>query len=362
MAPALRLLRILTTTVGCIVLFAGFTEYAIGLRYRLPSQPVGPWQYFGWAIVFRAPAYVFLGTLPIAAILFALDRFGVRSWWPVLLPWIVAGLLTSGVLGLLIVGPITGGIYWLITGRVSGRTDPKVALSSDEPMTDVAESKSEPSIDLSTNKSTNLNRSLLRNYARRILNFAGYAVVAYFLFIIAGGLFYGVRLAWVSVFEPSRGTPEFTTQFERDMTARVKVAMLDFPTSDSCLQKEAFSDSGTDLARMDWDRIDNSEEAEVCMFRLLASLGGMKNSEDWLEAQGFRISPNGFNAQKPFEERDGTLRVTAGWSIRENGPKFPTRRPIRRLFYSIPYGMSINTAWSSDQSKLLYVGLGFNTL
>ena len=275
MAPALRLLRILTTTVGCIVLFAGFTEYAIGLRYRLPSQPVGPWQYFGWAIVFRAPAYVFLGTLPIAAILFALDRFGVRSWWPVLLPWIVAGLLTSGVLGLLIVGPITGGIYWLITGRVSGRTDPKVALSSDEPMTDVAESKSEPSIDLSTNKSINLNRSLLKNYARRTLNFAGYAVVAYFLFIIAGGLFYGVRLAWVSVFEPSRGTPEFTTQFERDMTARVKVAMLDFPTSDSCLQKEAFSDSGTDLARMDWDRIDNSEEAEVCMFRLLASLSGM---------------------------------------------------------------------------------------
>jgi hypothetical protein len=362
MAPALRLLRILATTIGCIILFAGFTEYAIGLRHRIPSQPVGPWQYFGWAIVFRAPAYVFLGTLPIAAILFALDRFRVRLWWPVLLPWIVAGLLTSGVLGLLIVGPITGGIYWLITGRVSGRTDPKFAMSGDGPMTDGAEPNFEPSIVRSANKSTGLKWSLLRNHARRVLNFVGYAVVAYFVFILAGGVLHGARLAWVSVFEPSRGTPEFTTQFERDMTARMKVAMLDFPNPESCLQKEAFSDAGTDLARMDWDQIDNSKEAEVCMFRLLASLGGMENSEDWLEAQGFRLSPNGFNAQKPYEERDGTLRVMASWSIRDNGPKFPTRGPIRRFFSSIPYGMSVNTAWTADRSKLLYVRLGFNTL
>ncbi|KEJ90319.1 hypothetical protein [Sulfitobacter donghicola] len=362
MAPALRLLRILATTAFCIILFAVFTEYAIGLRHRMPSDPVGPWLYFGWAIVFRAPAYVFLGTLPIAAILFALDRFRVQSWWSAFLPWILAGLLTSGVLGLLFVGPITGGIYWLINGRVSGRADPKFALLNDELMTDGAEPKPEPSIDESTIKSTGLKSFLPRSNARWALNFAGYAVVAYFLFIIAGGLFYGARLAWVSVFEPSRGTPEFTTQFEREMTARVKVAMLDFPNPDTCLKKEAFSDVGIDLTQMDWDRIDNSEEAEVCMFRLLASLGGMDNSEDWLEAQGFRVSPNSSNARNPYEERDGTLRVVAYWSIRDNGPKFPTRKSMRRLISSISYVMSINTAWSSDRSKLLYVGLGFITL
>ena len=113
---------------------------------------------------------------------------------------------------------------------------------------------------------------------------------------------------------------------------------------------------------MDWDRIDNSEEAKVCMFRLLASLGRMDNSEEWLEAQGFRVSPISFNVSNPYEERGGILRVMASWSIRSKGPKFPTRRPIKRLFSSIPYGMSINTAWSADRSRLLYVGLGFNTL
>ncbi|TCU20768.1 hypothetical protein EV130_112142 [Rhizobium azibense] len=56
------------------------------------------------------------------------------------------------------------------------------------------------------------------------------------------------------------------------------------------------------------------------------------------------------------------LRISASYSIRKNGPKFPTRGIVRRAFGSIPYGMSVDATWSKDGQRLLWVETGFSTL
>jgi hypothetical protein len=146
------------------------------------------------------------------------------------------------------------------------------------------------------------------------------------------------------------------------MTAPQKVAMMDFPDPASCLKEAETDDLSTDrLKEMDWDRIENEDEAEVCMFRLLGSYENLSYATDWFEAQGFDVPPN-FSSARPYIESDGTQRVTGGDSIRKNGPKFPTNGVIRRAFRSIPYGMSVDATWSKDGKQLLWVKTGFSTL
>jgi hypothetical protein len=146
------------------------------------------------------------------------------------------------------------------------------------------------------------------------------------------------------------------------MTASQKVAMMDFPDPASCLKEAETDDLSTNrLKEMDWDRIDNEDEAEVCMFRLLGSYENLSYATDWFEAQGFDVPPN-FSSARPYIESDGTQRVTGGYSIQKNGPKFPTKGVIRRAFRSIPYGMSVDATWSKDGKQLLWVQTGFSTL
>lgn len=194
------------------------------------------------------------------------------------------------------------------------------------------------------------------------MNLVGYAAIGYFTFLVLGLVYFGSKMLWVTAFEPSLGTPPFAMQYEHQMTIRMKVAMMDFPDPESCLERDARHNVTEDLKRLDWDRIDTPPEATVCIFRLLGSYGDISRSEEWLEAQGFRMSGKGFSAESPYVERDGSKRVVAYWSIRQDGPRFPTRGPVRRTFYSIPHSMVVNTTWSSDGQTLQYVELGFNTL
>ncbi|WP_245498952.1 hypothetical protein [Rhizobium leguminosarum] len=103
------------------------------------------------------------------------------------------------------------------------------------------------------------------------------------------------------------------------------------------------------------------EEANVCMFRLLGSYEDLSYATDWFKAQGFDV-PNAFSSARPYIESDGTQRVVGMYSIRKNGPKFPTQGVVRRAFGSIPYGMSVNATWSKDGKQLLWVNTNYSTL
>lgn len=181
---------------------------------------------------------------------------------------------------------------------------------------------------------------------------------------------YRTRLVWTNlVSAPGSGTPPFRARRARDFTVAHRLAVARFPDAESCLTRSPDSLSAEYLDRIgfsylewiDWTEIDRDAEAEVCIFRLLASYPDISYATGWLQAQGLAVG-QGFSSANPYVERDGALRVTGTWSIRRHGPKFPTHGMISRALGSIPYGMSANATWSSDGKQLLGVKIGYSTL
>ncbi|TCU10038.1 hypothetical protein EV132_12229 [Rhizobium sullae] len=351
MAILIRLLRVAFVTILCIVIFAALFEFlnAIPTYLFLPDHLEGGVAYrsgmmllgaLWWGVVFRAPGYLFYGTVPLLIVLAVTEWRSLKSWPVYLAVWFVAGLAATGlsllnplrIAAVLLAAAATSYLYWLLAGKSAG--DRLQGRWRRE-----------------------------RNGGFKFANYAAYAVLAYLAYQLAGYVYHGGKLIWVTVVsEPEPGTPPFQVQFKRPLTASQKVAMMDFPDPGSCLRKSETEGLPLDrLKEMDWDRIDNKDEADVCMFRLLGSYPNLSYATDWFEAQGFDVSAN-FSSARPNIEQDGTQRVSAGYSIRKNGPKFPTTGIVRRAFRSIPYGMSVNATWSKDGQQLLWVETGFSTL
>lgn len=344
-----RLMRVALVTVLCIIVFSAVFEFLNAApRYVFPPdyiQDIADYRkstlLFGaflWGVVFRAPGYLFLGTVPLLLIFAALEFLSVKNRWIYLGVWAGAALLAVGarflsseLIAALLSASIVGYIYWLLAGRTAGDWFHGW-------------------------------RTRERASGRGFVTYASYAVLAYLAYQLAGYLHYGGKLFWVSsISEPGLGSPPFHVMQRRGLTGAHKVALMDFPDPRSCLENVVEELSPENLKRMDWARIDNEAEAEVCMFRLLGSYEDMSSATDWFEAQGFRV-PDDFSSARPYIDRDGTLRVSGLYSIRENGPKFPTRGFVRRLFRSISYSMSTDATWSSDGKQLLGVRIVFNTL
>lgn len=351
MTILVRLLRVALVTILCIVAFAALFEFlnAIPTHLSLPDHlqggvalPRGPLVFdaFVWGVVFRAPGYLFKGTIPLLIVLAVAEWKSAKSWRWYLTIWIVAGLLATAfpvsdplrLSAALLAAAATGYFYWLLAGKSAG--DWLQAWRMREP-----------------------------NAGRKLLNYAAYVVLAYLGYQLSGYLYYGGKLLWVTVVsEPGPGTPPFRAEYKRELTASQRVAMMDFPDPVSCLRKAETDDLSKDrLKEMDWERIDNDEEANVCMFRLLGSYEDLSYATDWFKAQGFDV-PNAFSSARPYIESDGTKRVVGMYSIRKKGPKFPTKGIFRRAFKSIPYGMAVNATWSKDGKQLLWVNTDYSTL
>ena len=193
---------------------------------------------------------------------------------------------------------------------------------------------------------------------------AGPMEIAYLVFTLwlAGPMAASLAsLTHAAVLRVDPGTPPFVVQYDHQMNVALRRAMLRFPDAQSCLQDGARAEVRDDLLAMDWDRIRNGSDAEVCIFRLLHGWGGVGEAQSWLEAQGFRVG-DGSSSERPHETRHGMLSVHGGWSIRNNGPRFPTRGPIRRAFAATPYGMSVTTKFDAEGAELLHVDIQFSTL
>ena len=138
---------------------------------------------------------------------------------------------------------------------------------------------------------------------------------------------------------------------------RDRSAAWRFPDAASCLAKDATAD----VPRIDFRNVRTRAEAEVCLYRVLDEAGPILESRKVLEAQGFRVSSGGFSPETPFENRDGTVRVAASWSIKKHGPRFPETGLLKRTLSMIPYGMSINAYYTSDGKQMIAVRLDINT-
>lgn len=169
---------------------------------------------------------------------------------------------------------------------------------------------------------------------------------------------------WVALLAP----PILTTSkvlLERAVENTFPSALADqlvgFPDSQSCLKDGASAAEPVGLYEMDWTNIETTRDAEICISRILSDLGDIDEAPDWMEHQGLTFRP--FSAsQRYYENYDGTLRVSGSWSIRTNGPLFPTSGTIRRIFFAIPYGMSVNATYSHDGKVLQEVGISYSSL
>ena len=294
-----------------------------------------------WAIIFRVPIMLFIGTIPIVALLFVLESFGFHKWWQTICLWALVGLLFGGASSI-IAGVFIGVIYWY----VSKTKNPNI-YTSDQ----VAES---PIAEVTKTQKPSKFKSVRR--------FFGVFVLLYFIWIIAGTVLYLGKGAWVSLVEPPLGNPPFQMQYDREFNMAMKVALLDFPDEQSCLEKGANVENNEDLLRLDWRKVDTKPEATVCVFRLLSKFGDISKSDDWLKAQGFTMSKDIFNAANPYIEPNGTKRVTGRWAIRKNGLKYKKEFSLRRLLPTIAYGMGVNATYSEDGSTLLFVRIDFSSL
>ncbi|WP_298922181.1 hypothetical protein [uncultured Roseobacter sp.] len=160
---------------------------------------------------------------------------------------------------------------------------------------------------------------------------------------------------------PTVEIPPYATRYAREMSDNALDAAARFTDPQSCLVAGTENLQSPEPLMIDWARISWTAEAEVCIFRLLSALGGIEASRSFMEAQGFRMPPDNFSPENPYVH-DDALRITAYWSIRNNGPKFPTRGVMDRLRAAAPYSMVVNVYFSQDGSRVLAVQIGYNTV
>ena len=111
--------------------------------------------------------------------------------------------------------------------------------------------------------------------------------------------------AWLAFSPPGPGVPSFQreydgTKYARPMTGAYRQALWRFPDRLSCLQAGADPSTAKGLSRLDWDSISTTEEAEVCLFRLISGLpGGMPISKPLPWHRGSRCLPKASTLPTP---------------------------------------------------------------
>ena len=346
MNALIRLTTLFLATTFSILVFSGlfeafnaFPDLWSKLGDGLPHQQTGylfPVGSLFWGVMFRAPWHVFLGTLPLLLV-FTILEFGAKArQWVYLSIWVFAGFLAEGILfgvfsrAVLAIAAalIAGQVFWLLAGRQAGKWRQQPAYTV-----------------------TGMAKRAFGGY--RPVNLLAYAILAFLAYQLSGYAAYGGKMVWVSfISEPDAGSPPYRYKHDRDFTVFHKVALLKFPDAKSCLADDIEDLSPENLKRMDWSKIENTAEAEVCGFRLLGSNPDISYATEWLEAQGMTV-PEDISGTSPYKELNGDLRVSASWSISENGPKFSQHGALRRLLFFTPYGMSISSTWSADGKRLI---------
>ncbi|NIL95556.1 MAG: hypothetical protein GTO62_00005 [Planctomycetales bacterium] len=322
----LRLCRVLAVMAVCFVVFSIVFSYVNDPEdFRGPLHAIGSLIFMlAFFLPYSAPL-----VLGIAWALMAMDQLSLRRLWHSVLFWSVLGILPAIKQPLALpLAALTGLIYWALVGRLAGR--PGYAWQS-------------------IKQGGLLPKAL-----------AGLAAV-YAAYVLASWAVFGSKMAWVTAYPPDLGDPPFAVQFDREMTARMKVAMMEFSDAETCVVPNSGPVEPGKMVPIDWDRIDSNEAAKVCLFRTLAAFGELPMAGTWLEGQGFRVNESGFNSENPYFRRDGTLRVDGTWSVREQGLLYEPDTLFFRAMASITLGTGVHTTWSADGRNLLWVSLSSTT-
>ena len=135
-------------------------------------------------------------------------------------------------------------------------------------------------------------------FIKPVPNGVGVLFSGFIAWQIASSAYGELKRLWVLAFDPAPKTPAYKVIDDQALTTRLRVAVMDFPDPDACSYETTLESRKEAMKEMDWDKIDNSTEARVCMFRHLQPCGDVMDATTWLEAQGLP-SRNDFSSTNP---------------------------------------------------------------
>lgn len=110
-----------------------------------------------------------------------------------------------------------------------------------------------------------------------------------------------------------------------------------FQSVKHCLKNSEQRTTHPDLTKFDWRKINNSEEAEVCIFRIATSYNDKTSMKTWLETQGF-------HSEMRSPSKKQIPKVHGDWSVEKQGVKFSSnflnKLWIRFFVHSISIGIT----------------------
>jgi hypothetical protein len=152
-------------------------------------------------------------------------------------------------------------------------------------------------------------------------------------------------------------------QVESETSEHYGDAMANFPTVLDCLQTSEWERPQPDLTKIDWHKIQNGNEADVCLFRIADSYASPEDMKMWLMLDGFvgiECMPH-----QSGEYRKGWCQMRGGWAVKQKGPKYNNLLIEKILIMSPPpigaYGATVSIDYN-EKNQVMSTQFGYSSL
>lgn len=144
-------------------------------------------------------------------------------------------------------------------------------------------------------------------------------------------------------------------------------AIEEFPDLQSCLSTEGATEGDADLKAINWAAIDNDDEAEICLFRIVKQMKGPDEFLQWLLFHEFKTSGPFSQGMRltimrdfGYEPGPDILAYAGVWRLDDDFPKYPTWGPWRHFMRWYAYSQTFSATWFPD-GALMRVRIYYKT-
>lgn len=141
-------------------------------------------------------------------------------------------------------------------------------------------------------------------------------------------------------------------------------AIASWPDVRSCLIAAERKKEQPNILLFDWQQVHSTEEAEVCLFRVMSSLDDIDKAMKWFQAQGFD-SVKKLNSSSSGIGPDpwGQEYFSATWFMKSKGSPVGSNsvlHVIESIFPLAPYQLTVGVGFTSEE--VVNVGVGYSRL
>jgi hypothetical protein len=133
-----------------------------------------------------------------------------------------------------------------------------------------------------------------------------------------------------------------------------RAAVTRFPEVRACLLDSEKEKQTPNLTRFDWNKMNSTFDAEVCLFRVFSSIGSIEESRQWFESQGFKPHPLYQASGDP-----GLLIMEAGWFTDKCGERFVSRHFWEWLSQLLDNNPISTSVWFTGDGEVRAVGVSY---